>query len=152
MNKATVILIAVIYIASIVLISLFGMRAIIYQEVIPVTRIECTNTTDQNSQVTVQDDGTKIIQVRFTTAGDFSTGVLTGTYIQLSWHVYPDNATTKNVQFVPAENATERVTFFENASGEQTGLVLFSGRATVPVQIMSTDGTRIYASVILWAY
>ena len=39
MKKATLIIIGVIYIASIVLISVFGLKSVIYEEKIPVTHI-----------------------------------------------------------------------------------------------------------------
>ena len=51
MKKSTLVVIAIIYVASIVIISLFGMKAVVYNEVIPVTQIECLNQTDSNSEV-----------------------------------------------------------------------------------------------------
>ena len=51
MKKSTLIMIAIVYIASIVLISLFGMKSVVYNEVIPVTKIECLNETDSKTEV-----------------------------------------------------------------------------------------------------
>ena len=51
MRKSTIIFIAVIYIASIAVISLFGMKMSVYNEIIPVTSILCLNETDDNVEV-----------------------------------------------------------------------------------------------------
>ena len=43
MKKSTLIVIAIIYIASIVVISVFGLKMVIWDVVIPVKSIECLN-------------------------------------------------------------------------------------------------------------
>lgn len=148
MKKATMILIGIVYLASIVIISIFGMKSVVYNEIIPVSKIECLNETDSKSEVT--DSGNKkIIKVKYTTPGNAET--LTGTMVQLSWRVLPDNATTKNVKFIYDETLT-RVKFIKDEKGNELGLILFTGKSMFDVRIMSTDGTRIYQDVTIWAY
>lgn len=148
MNKATVILIAVIYVASIVCISLFGMRAMVFDERIPVTRVECINTTDERVTVT-ESNGTKVLNVRFTTVGILNEyGNAEGTYLQLYWRVYPDNASDKNVRFVYDTSLT-RFEFVKDADGNDLGLILFNGPTLFTLQIMATDGTRVYDEIII---
>lgn len=148
MRKSTVIFIVVIYIASIAVISLFGMKMSVYNEIIPVTSILCLNETDDNVEV-IKDDDNTIIRTKFDTPYDKNTQ--TGTMIQLLWRVEPDNASTKDVKFVYDENNT-RVEFYKTEEGEYTGLVLFYKKSMIDVKIMSTDGRRIYKEVTLWAY
>ena len=44
MKKSTLMVIGIIYIASIVVISVFGLKTVIWDVVIPVKSIECLNT------------------------------------------------------------------------------------------------------------
>ncbi len=149
MKKSTLILIAIAYIASIVIISMFGMRAIIYNEVIPVTKVECLNQTDEKTKVTIGKDGIKTISVLYDQPGDPNT--LTGTMIQLDWRVSPDNATKKGVTFIYDETQ-KNITFVKDKSGNDLGLILFSGPvAPTKIRIMATDGSRVYTEVRIWA-
>ena len=149
MKKSTLILIAIAYIASIVIISLFGMKAVIYNEVIPVTRIDCLNETDDKTTVTIANDGLKLITVKYDQPGDAND--LTGTMIQLVWRVTPDNATKKSVKFVYNESR-KNMTFVKDKSGNDLGLILFSGKVPpTKIKIMATDGTRVYTEVWVWA-
>lgn len=148
MKKATLIFIAVIYCASIVVISLFGMKSVVYNEVIPVKSIECVNETDSRSEVTYSGDK-KVIKVKYTEPGDAET--LTGTMVQLIWRVYPDNASQKNVKFVYDENTT-RAIFVKDEAENDLGLILFTGKVVLNVRIMATDGSRVYEDIVVWAY
>lgn len=147
MKKSTLMIIFIIYFASIVLISVFGMRAIIHTEVVPVQKVECLNETDDKVNVEIE-DGKKVIKVKFTTPGDEQT--LSGTMVQLFWRVTPDDATDKAVEFIYTESP--RVKFVEDASGNQLGLILFSGKIVLNVRIMATDGSRAYTDIVVWAY
>ena len=149
MKKATVILIGIIYLASIVIISIFGLKAVIYDEVIPVTSIECLNETDEKTEVKLDVDGNKIIKIKYEEPGDPET--LTGTMVQLSWRVLPDNATNKEVRFVYNTNLT-RVNFVKDENGRELGLILFTGKVVLDVSIVSTDGTKVIEKVTIWAY
>ena len=147
MKKATLIVISLIYIASIVIISVFGLKSKVYEEVIPVSKIECLNETDDKVEVTDK-EGKKRIKIKFTEAGKVDT--LTGTMIQLLWRVSPDNATNKKVRFVYDTSAP--VEFVQDEQGNELGLVLFKDICYIEVHIASTDGTSAGVDVILWAY
>lgn len=147
MKRSTFVIIAIVYVASIVLISLFGMKAVVYNEVIPVTAIECLNKTDSKSEVYYSGD-TKVIKVPFTQAGNAET--LTGTMVQLVQRVLPDNASNKSVKYSCADN--ENVEFAKGEDGRDLGLVLIKGRVVLKVKILATDGSKVYTEVIIWAY
>ena len=148
MKKTTMILIGIIYVASIVIISIFGLKSVVYNEVIPVTEITCLNETDEKTEVSVQ-NGQKIIKIKYTEPGDEET--LTGTMVQLSWRTLPDNASNKDVKFV-YNTSQDVATFIKDEQGKELGLILFTGKVMLNIKIMATDGSKVYTDVIVWAY
>lgn len=140
MKKATLMLIAVVYVASIVVISVLGLKSVVYNRVVPVQKIECINEPDENVDVAYQ-DGKKLIKVKY---------IDTNTMIQLYWRVLPDDATNKEVRFVYDRNSSR--VHFEKINGKENGLVFFSGKVILNVRIMAADGSRVYTEVVLWAY
>lgn len=148
MKKSTLILIIIIYIASIPIINLFGMNVKLYNEKVNVAAITCLNETDENCEVVVS-NGKKILKVKFTEKADPVN--LTGTMLQLTWRVAPDNATRKDVEF-KIRGTKDNVEMYKDGEGNETGLILFSGKAMVNIDIMSTDGTKVYTTVLVWAY
>lgn len=150
MKKTTTILIAIVFVASVAIISFFGMRIKVYNQIVPVTQIECLNKNDEQLNIRVKEsNNTTIIQTRFTTPADVVSQ--SGTMIQLYWRVLPDDATTKDVMFVYDKTNT-RATIFKNENGEETGLVLFYKPCILDVKIMSTDGRRIIKEITVAAY
>lgn len=147
MKKSVFAIIAVVYVASIVLISLFGMKAVVYNEVIPVTAIECLNETDGKSEVYYSGD-IKVIKVPFVGVGDAEN--LSGTMAQIVQRVYPDNASNKIVKYSYGEN--DYVEFLKDDNGRDLGLVLIKDRVVLKVKIMATDGSKVYSEIIIWAY
>ena len=147
MKKSTLIMIAIVYIASIVVISIFGMKSVVYNEVIPVTKIECLNVTDDKTEVEYDGD-TKVISVQYKKPGNAEN--LTGTMVQLSWRVLPDNASNKKVKFV--YNQTTRAEFVKDEAGNEVGLILFTGKVVLNIKIISTDGTQVFEEIVVWAY
>lgn len=148
MKKTSLILIAIIYIASIVMISVFGMSTVVYNEVIPVTSIECINQTDNKSTV-IEKDGIKQIKIKFTEAGNAED--LSGTLLQLEWRVLPDNATNKSVKFIYNKNRTD-VEFATDEAGNELGLLLFKKKTFLTLRIMATDGTGVYTDIEINVY
>lgn len=140
MKKATLMLIAVVYVASIVVISVLGLKSVVYNRVVPVQKIECINEPDENVDVAYQ-DGKKLIKVKY---------IDTNTMIQLYWRVLPDDATNNEVRFVYDRNSSR--VHFEKINGKENGLVFFSGKVVLNVRIMAADGSRVYTEVVLWAY
>ena len=151
MKKSTLIVIGIIYIASIVLISVFGMKAVVWDVVTPVTAIECLNESDDKSDVSINSDGNKLIKIKFEEPGKLENGVPTGTMLQLYWRVLPDDATTKTIKFVYNTELT-RANFIKNDDGTELGLILFSGKIKLDLSIMSTDGTKIAENIVIWVY
>lgn len=145
MRKINLIVTGIIFVAAVVLISVFGMRIVVYNGIVPVTKVECINQT--NDKVTVEIDSYgKLIRVPFTTPGDEAT--LSGTMLQLEYRVYPDNATTKKVKYVYNRDLTS-VKMITDEKGEELGLLLFSAPCYLTVKIMSTDGSELYDEVAI---
>ena len=152
MKKSTLIVIGIIYIASIVIISIFGLKTKIYDQVIPVSSIECLNETDSKSTVTTTADGKKLIRVKYDEPGRLDEhGVPRGTMVQISYRVLPDNATNKDVRFVYNTELT-RANFLKNTDGEEMGLILFTGKVKLDLSIVSVDGTRVTEDIVIWVY
>ena len=148
MKKSVVLLIVIIYIGSITILSLFGLKMSVYNEFIPVLSIECLNKSENGIDVN-NDDGNLILKTKFD--APYNKTTQSGTMIQIYWRVVPDNASIKNVKFIFDEN-NSRVEFYQTEDGEYTGLVLFYNKSMIDVKIMSTDGRRVYKQVTLWAY
>lgn len=147
MKKWTLVVIAVVYIASIVFISLFGLKAVVYNEVIPVTAIECLNESDDKTEVYFSSD-IKVIKVPFLKPGNIEN--LSGTMVQLTQRVLPDNASNKGVKYVYNDN--ENVEFVQGEDGRALGLVIIKGRVVLKVKIMAVDGSKVFTEVVIWAY
>ncbi len=145
MKKATIIIIVVIYIASIGLISFLGMEVSVLDPVIPVTEVQCINQED-NHTIIGELRGNMLIKLTFTTPGNATN--LTGTILQLYWRVLPDNATNKNIKFV-YDTTNPNVYFVTDGDGRQTGTILFYAKTVIDVQIISTDGTRTNTTVTI---
>lgn len=146
MKKINLIVIGIVFVASVVLISIFGMKIVIYNGVVPVTKIECLNQSDDKTTVSEISSG-KLIKIKFTTPGNKTD--LSGTILQLVYRVYPDNATNKKVKFVYNRELT-RVQMATDENGNELGLFLFSGTCYFTVQIMATDGSGLYDTVTIW--
>ena len=121
MKKSVVILIAVIYVAAIALVSFFGLQFKIFEQVIPVEKIEITN------------DGLKYNE----TWGDcvFISPDSNGERkFQIKYKLTPDGATNSKVAYsTDGQNAV--------ASVDESGLVSFQGPGMIKVIINATDGS-----------
>lgn len=142
-------IIAIVYIASIVFISFFGMKLSVYNEFRQVDLIICRNQTDERSTVGQTTSGQTLITTKFTTPANKET--ITGTMIQLLWKVEPNNATNKDVEFIyDKENLA--VEFYKTEDGQETGLVLFYESTMIEVTIKAKDDRGAMKKVTLWAY
>ena len=123
MKKSVIILIGIIYIASIVFISFFGMKMVLYNETVYVEKVECIN-----DDLKENSSGEKYIILNYED----------GLVYQIRWRVYPDNASNKEVEFVyDKQNKMAEINSF--------GAVIFKPMTrtnTLSVQIRSTDGTN----------
>lgn len=123
MKKSVIVLIGVIYVMAIAVVSFFGLKIDTLNEVIYVENIECTN-----EELKVASDGTKYISIKYIEDEENPPTV------QLQWHVYPNEASRKGVEFIYDEsrNIAEVSSF---------GSVVFHRKGTVTIYITATDGS-----------
>lgn len=165
MKKVTLILISIIYIASIILISVFGMKSVLYITVVSVRDIVCLNQTDpeNNIDVSYQND-IMVIKTPYVGPGNYDTSTASGTNILLFWRVYPDNASNKEIRFVYNRDIQNAYFFkinqtvdangnvIDEESGTEIGLILFYGKVSFNVRIEAVDGSRVFAEIRIWVY
>ena len=121
MKKSVVILIALIYIASVALVSFFGLQFKVFEEVVDVERIEITNEGQDYSKmlgdyVVIHLDGKE--EVRY----------------QINYRVYPDNASKADVDIV-----------FEEIPGvtlDENDVFVFTKEGVIKARVIATDGSN----------
>jgi hypothetical protein len=121
-KKAVIILIALIYIASVALVSFFGLQFKVFEEVIPVDRVEITNQVDDHND----------------TWGDY-VGITQPNEkgevrYQINYHVYPENATNTEVSFSYQASPEDCATI------DEFGVVSFTKPGMIKVFVITTDG------------
>lgn len=131
MKKSVVIIIALIYVASIALVSFFGLQHKVFEEVIPVERVEITNEGQKYSET----HGDYIV-IRPNEKGERR--------IKIDYHVYPENASNTKVDF-----AYEQVDY---ASVDEYGVVTFTSPGVLKVRIIATDGSNAEDTITIIAY
>ncbi len=140
MKKSTLIIILVIYVASIAAINFFGLSVKVYDKIINVTSVECINRDDEERGIIVsEEEYGKYISVKFTEPGML---------FALEWRTFPDNATNKDVQFV-YDKTSQRFEFMKDDFGRETGRILIYKPVQFSVSIMSCDGTLKKADVTI---
>ena len=144
MKKTTLILIGIIYIASIIIVSIFGLNAVMYEVNVPVNKVEITVIDEQDYVYMYEKYGTKIVQVEYIGEGNAET--LEGTVVQLVVRVYPDNATNKEVKYMFDRDAVPFVTM-HTIDDRETGAIIISGIGSFEMRVYSTDGTNVYDTV-----
>ena len=155
MKKSVMIIIGIIYVASIVVINFFGMKVFVYNKTIDVEQIVCLNKTDEEKGIVVStfesyngETGTAIT-IKFDKPANKN--LMTGTMLQLDLRVLPDNATKKELSFTSTAS-DEEVEFFTDESGKQTGLILFYEPTSIfEVFVKSTDNSNVTLRLKIWA-
>ncbi len=155
MKKSVMIIIGIIYVASIVVINFFGMKVFVYNKTIDVEQIVCLNKTDKEKGIVVStfesyngETGTAIT-IKFDKPANKN--LMTGTMLQLDLRVLPDNATKKELSFTSTAS-DEEVEFFTDESGKQTGLILFYNSTSIfEVFVKSTDNSNVTLRLKIWA-
>lgn len=137
MKKSVLVLIMVIYVASIVVIGFFGVRVGTFNVTQYVDQIELTN-----EEVVYDPNGVeKYILIQF---APYNEGENNPNFVQLYYKVIPEDATYRNVTFEHAEN--------DKATVNSIGTVVFTGRTTLTIYITSTDGTNVRTKIKVVAY
>ena len=155
MKKSVMIIIGIIYVASIVVINFFGMKVFVYNKTIDVEQIVCLNKTDEEKGIVVStfesyngETGTAIT-IKFDKPANKN--LMTGTMLQLDLRVLPDNATKKELSFTSTASEDE-VEFITDESGKQTGLILFYEPTSIfEVFVKSTDNSNVTLRLKIWA-
>lgn len=125
MKKSIIILIGVIYVASIIFIGFFGMKISAYNQTVYVTGLECIN-----EEVKVSNNKKSII---YTYKEDVAKEE--NVYI-LAWKVYPENSSDKSVKFV--YDTSSKV-----ASVDSNGRVWVNKKGVLTIQIVSQNNENV---------
>ena len=133
MKKSVIILIALIYIASVVLVSFFGLQYKSFKEIVYTTGIELLNTDLKINEET----GETYVVIR----PDKETGERK---YQILYRVHPDNATDPGVSFAYDKQNTA-------VSIDENGVVTFTKRGAVIVEIIAKDGSGAKATLTIYA-
>lgn len=127
MKKSVILLIFVIYVASIVIIGFFGVKIGSYNPTIYVSSIEILN-----EELKINSNNEKYIVIYFEEFDDLNDNP---NYVQLQTKVWPENATYRNVDYIYSES--------EKVSVTAIGTVVFTQPTTVTIYITSQDGTNL---------
>lgn len=131
MKKATVILIAAICVASVVIVGVFGMKALIYAEIVYVDDIVFAE---------------KILnrEVRPATDGNGYTVVLKyeeGLSFPVEFTPVPSNATKRNE--IKVEMTYQSGADDDPCATYDSGMVMFHKRGQITLRVASTDGGKV---------
>ncbi len=130
MKKSVVILIALIYIASVALVSFFGLQFKVFEEVIPVERVEITNEGQKHSDL----HGDYVV-IRPDANGDVR--------YEIKYRVYPDNASNSVVDF-----AYEDVDW---VSQDENDVFTFTKSGSIKIRVIATDGSNVEDTITIIA-
>lgn len=127
MKKSVIILIAIIYVASIALVSFFGLKFKVFEEVVPVESVKIL---DENLKTGNENfDYYTVIELDADGKGRY----------QIRYRVYPDNATNQEVDFIltPMNSGDSSVP----ATIDENGVVQFDRPGAVIVSVIARDAT-----------
>ena len=131
MKKSVVILITIIYIASIALVSFFGLQFKVFDEIVYSNKIELLN-----EDIKIKNGEP------YALAEKGEDGVWR---YQLEYRVYPDNVTNSAVTF-SYDNQNNTVSIDEN------GVITFTKKGVVTIEILPEDGSPdVSATLTVWA-
>ena len=132
MKKAVIIIIVLIYVASIALVSFYGLQYKLFEEVISVERIEITNENQKYSEK----EGDYIV-IKPDEYGDRR--------VQITYRAYPENASNTKVDFAYDVEHAEKY----GITIDEYGVVSFSKPGTIKVTIIATDGSNVEDSLLI---
>ena len=131
MKKSVVVLIGIIYVASIAVVSFFGLQFKVFNEVIPVESIEILN------------EGLKYNETWGNYVVIYADEDGLWRY-KIDYRVHPDNASNDKVSFTYDDTNT-------NVTVDDSGLVVFTAPGSVKVFIIATDGSNVQETVTIIA-
>ena len=129
MKKSVIILIAIIYVASIALVSFFGLKYKVFEEVIPVESVEILDDLAPGNE-NLGCDYIKYIDLDENKVARY----------QIKYRVHPDNATNQDVDFIltPVNSGDPNI----HASVDENGVV------TIDLSESSSVAGGVIVSVI----
>ena len=135
MKKSVVILIAIIYVASIALVSFFGLQYQNFFEIVYTEQIELLG-----DNIKTNDKGEKYVVILPDEQGNYA--------YQIQYRVHPDNATNSKVDFVFDHEKADK----SSISVDENGVVTFTKKGVVTIEILPQDGSaNVSASLTIWA-
>ena len=139
MKKSVVVLIGIIYIASIALVSFFGLKFKVFEEVVYTESVELLNEDIKPGN----DDFDYYVAIRPDENGERR--------YQIRYRVHPDNATDQSVSFALAPTSSDDDGEVSGVSIDKNGVVTFEGDgiASVIVHVVANNGSGEAASVSL---
>ncbi|MBE6581487.1 MAG: hypothetical protein E7650_07760 [Ruminococcaceae bacterium] len=133
MKKSVVILIAIIYVASIALVSFFGLQYQNFFEIVYTEQIELLG-----DNIKTNDKGEKYVVILPDEQGNYA--------YQIQYRVHPDNATNSKVDFIYDHEKADK----SSISVDENGVVTFSKRGgTLKVKLVAKDGSGASATITL---
>lgn len=137
MKKSVIILIAIIYVASIAIVSFFGLNFKSYNEKIYVNEVKIVN-----EGVSLDETGKKYVVIRPNSYGEL--------VYKLECVITPDDASAKELDFQYDKE-------IDYVSVGDDGTVRFDRakmgpRGAVDITVVSTDGTGVSDSITIYAF
>lgn len=131
MKKSVVMLIAIIYVAAIALVSFYGLKYKMFDEVVYTTQVEILNEGKKHNDVWGD-----YVMVKPDPDGIWR--------YQIEYRVHPDNATNTGVDFVvDSENMSATV--------DDNGVVIFTEPDVFKVTLVAADQSGASASITIVA-
>lgn len=135
MKKTTIVLIGLIYFVSIILVGVFGLQYKQFNQIVYATSVEVTNPPED---YTLDEETGEMIKTYFVEKNK-ETGLR---QFQITWHIEPiETVTNKNVKFKFVN---------PNVTISETGLVEFSKRTAVTIEIVPADGSDCSDKIIIF--
>ena len=135
MKKTTIVLIGLIYFVSIILVGVYGLQYKQFNQIVYATSVEVTNPPED---YTVDEETGERIKTYFVEK-DKETGLR---LFQIDWRIEPiETVTNKDVKFKFVN---------PNVTISETGLVQFSKRTAVTIEIVPADGSACSDKIIIF--
>lgn len=142
MKKSVVILIGIIYVASIFIVGFFGMKIKAFDTIIYITDIECTN-----EDVITKPNGTKEIKFDYDATKDAMENTIIITY-----EVFPKNSTLKGRDAVKLSYDTKHKLITEELWIIDGLTITFRSKGVLTIYLESLDGSNIIETINIIAY
>lgn len=142
MKKSVIILIGIIYIASIFVVGFFGMQIKAFDTIIYITDIECTN-----EEVVTKPDKTKEIKFDYDASKDDMENSIIITY-----EVYPKNSTLKGTEAVKLVYDTTHKLIDKELWVVDGLTITFKSKGVLTFYLKSLDGSNVIETINIIAY